>query len=160
MVTTLSALVIKSATAHLFHVGDSRIYLYRNGALEQLTRDHRIWASQDREFLSHAMGIDPHIDIDYKALGVEFDDLFLFTTDGAHEFLTDKQLLSLLCEHGGNLKNAANRVVAEALNRGSTDNVTCQLLMVESLPTEDVNDIQEKISLKLIYSRCTTSYTR
>jgi len=145
MVTTLSAMVIKSTTAYLFHVGDSRIYLYRDGSLEQLTRDHRVWISKDREFLSRAMGIDPHVDIDYKALGIDTGDLFVFTTDGVHEFLTDKQLKQLIDDHGANLKDTANRVVSASLEKGSTDNVTCQLLLVESLPSEDANDIQHKI---------------
>lgn len=145
MVTTLSAMVIKSTTAHIFHVGDSRIYLYRDEFLEQLTRDHRVWVSKDREFLSRAMGIDPHVDIDYRALGIEAGDLFLFTTDGVHEFLTDKQINSLIKSHGNNLKNTANVLVSSALEKGSTDNVTCQLLLVESLPSEDADDIQHKI---------------
>lgn len=43
-VCTLSLLVIKTSTAHLFHVGDTRIYRLQGQALEQLTEDHRVWA--------------------------------------------------------------------------------------------------------------------
>ena len=46
-VCTLSALVLKGSMAHLFHVGDTRIYRLRDKALEQLTNDHRLWLSQD-----------------------------------------------------------------------------------------------------------------
>lgn len=42
-VCTLSVMVIKSTTAHIFHVGDSRVYQLRDGALDQLTDDHRVW---------------------------------------------------------------------------------------------------------------------
>ena len=51
MVTTLSVLVIKSATAHLFHVGDTRIYRLRNGRIECLTRDHRVLVGNDRNVM-------------------------------------------------------------------------------------------------------------
>ena len=49
LVTTLSVLVIKSTTAHLFHVGDSRIYRFRDNKLELLTRDHRVWLSPKKK---------------------------------------------------------------------------------------------------------------
>lgn len=146
MVTTFSALVIKSTTAHIFHVGDSRIYLFRNGDLEQLTRDHRVWVSKEREFLARAMGVDPHVDIDYRALAVEPGDLFLFSTDGIHEFLTDIQIRKLIEEHGYNLQHAAGTIVSSSLKHGSTDNVTCQLMRVLTLPSEDADDIYQRVT--------------
>src|SRR6266566_1780338 len=51
-VCTLSAMVLKSTTAHIFHVGDTRIYRVRDNALEQLTSDHRVFVSQDHSYLS------------------------------------------------------------------------------------------------------------
>ena len=58
-VCTLSAMVIKSTTAHIFHVGDSRIYRLRGKALEQLTSDHRVWISQGQSYLGRALGFKP-----------------------------------------------------------------------------------------------------
>jgi hypothetical protein len=146
MVTTFTGLVIKSTTAHLFHVGDSRLYLFRDGELEQLTRDHRVWVARDRDFLSRAMGIDAHMDIDYRALAVETGDLFLFTTDGVTGYLTDNRLRQLLRERGDNLQACANRIMEEALHAGSHDNVTCQLIRVLSLPQQTEDDILQKIT--------------
>jgi serine/threonine protein phosphatase PrpC len=146
MVTTFSALVIKSTTAHLLHVGDSRIYLYREGELEQLTRDHRVWVSKEREFLARAMGVDPHVDIDYRALAVDPGDLFLFITDGVHEFLSDNQLRRLVGELSYNLQHTANTIVERALTNGSSDNVTCQLLRVLTLPSEVAEDIYQRVT--------------
>jgi len=146
MVTTFTGLVIKSTTAHLFHVGDSRLYLFRDGELERLTRDHRVWVSKDRDFLSRAMGIDAHVDIDYRSLAVEPGDLFLFTTDGVTGHLTDNRLRQLLREHGGNLQACAQHIMEEALRAGSHDNVTCQLLKVLSLPQQTEDDILQKIT--------------
>src|SRR3978361_855633 len=84
-ICTLSAMVIKSTTAHLFHIGDSRIYRLAGQALEQLTEDHRVIVSSEQNYLSRALGINPHIEIDYRALQLEKGDVFLLATDGAYE---------------------------------------------------------------------------
>lgn len=146
MVTTFSGLVIKSTTAHVCHVGDSRIYLYRDGDLEQLTQDHRVWVGKDRDFLSRAMGIDAHLEIDYRSLAVSPGDQFLFVTDGVSGYLTDNQLRQLLAAHGDNLQSCANAIVEEALYKGSSDNVTCQLLRVLDLPTRTEDDLLQRIT--------------
>ena len=57
-VCTLSAMVIKSTTAHIFHVGDSRIYRLVGHALEQLTDDHRVIVSSEQSYLGRALGIN------------------------------------------------------------------------------------------------------
>ncbi|WP_275099022.1 bifunctional protein-serine/threonine kinase/phosphatase [Sedimenticola hydrogenitrophicus] len=146
MVTTLSVAVVRSTTAHLFHVGDSRIYLYREQRLEQLTQDHRVWVSKDQDLLSRAMGIDSHLEIDYRSIALNPDDLLLFSTDGVHDFLTDRQLQKLLREHRGNLQQAAKAITTSALEQGSSDNVTCQLLRVISLPDEQMDDILQRVA--------------
>lgn len=146
MVTTFTGLVIKSTTAHVFHVGDSRLYLFRDGELEQLTNDHRVWISKDQDFLSRAMGIDAHIDIDYRSLAVEPGDIFLFTTDGVTGYLTDNRLRQLLREHDGQLQASAAGIMEEALRNGSHDNVTCQLLKILQLPQKTEDDILQKIT--------------
>src|SRR3974390_1767027 len=76
-VCALSAMVFKSTTAHLFHVGDTRVYQVRGKSLEQLTRDHRLRVSEDQSYLSRALGIDPQLEIDYQNLQVEKGDVFL-----------------------------------------------------------------------------------
>jgi serine/threonine protein phosphatase PrpC len=146
MVTTFTGLVIKSTTAHVFHVGDSRLYHFRDGDLEQLTQDHRVWVGRDRDFLSRAMGIDAHIDIDYLSLAVEPGDIFLFTTDGVSGYVTDNRLRQRLRQQGDNLQACAQAIMEEALQGGSHDNVTCQLLKVLSLPEKTEDDILQKIT--------------
>ena len=84
-VCTFSAMVIKSTTAHLFHVGDSRIYRVAGQALEQLTEDHRVIVSSEQSYLSRALGINPQIEIDYRTLQIETGDVFLLATDGVYE---------------------------------------------------------------------------
>ena len=70
MVSTLSILVFKSTTAYIFHIGDSRIYRIRGGNLELMTRDHRVFISNDRNYLNRAMGVEPRLEVDYKAFRV------------------------------------------------------------------------------------------
>lgn len=145
MVTTFTGLVIKSSTAHIVHVGDSRLYRYRDGELEQLTRDHRVWVSEDREFLSRAMGADPNVDIDYKSIPVQAGDLFLFSTDGIHEYLTRKDITDTI-EAEPHLQACVNQLVEKALQNGSRDNVTCQLLRIINLPPAEEEDLYQQIN--------------
>ncbi len=133
MVSTLSVLVLKSNTAHIFHVGDSRIYLLRQNRLEQLTRDHRLWVSHNKSYLNRAMGIEPHLEVDYKNLALEPGDRFLLSTDGLHDFIDDKTLKEQLAD-GDDLDAIAANLVQVALNNHSDDNVSCQLVHIDSLP--------------------------
>ncbi|MEA3412806.1 MAG: bifunctional protein-serine/threonine kinase/phosphatase [Pseudomonadota bacterium] len=132
-VTTLSALVVKSATAYLFHVGDTRIYRLRGNELECLTTDHRVTVSADREYLSRAMGIDLNVEIDYRALPVEEGDVYVMTTDGVHDYLSSAEIVSILSECDVT-HEVADRIVDSAFGNGSHDNLTCQVLRVDSLP--------------------------
>ena len=92
MVSTLSILVCKSTSGHIFHIGDSRIYRIRKGDLELMTRDHCIQVSAEKSYLNRAMGIEPRLDVDYKSFPLEKGDLFIMTTDGVHGFIAEKPL--------------------------------------------------------------------
>lgn len=140
MVSTLSVLVIKSNTAHIFHVGDSRIYLLRQNNLEQLTRDHRLWVTNDKSYLNRAMGIEPHLEIDYKSLTLEKNDRFLLTTDGLHDFVDEKTLKTLLAAIN-DLDDIATALVRTALENGSDDNVTSQIVHIDCLPQLQEDEI-------------------
>lgn len=145
MVTTLSALVFKSTTAHIFHVGDSRIYRFRDDYLEQLTQDHRVWVSKTRNYLSRAMGIDPHLDIDYKTIALEPGDIFVMTTDGVHDFIDDTALKQIASGNSA-LDIIAGAIVKRALDAGSDDNVTCQLLRIDALPVQQANEVYNELT--------------
>ena len=150
MVTTFSALVLKSTTAHIFHIGDSRIYRFRQNKnrssdLELLTTDHRVWISDEKNYLSRAMGIDSHLDIDYKTLAIEQGDTFLMTTDGVHDYLSDQQLKEHL-KAKSNIEVTADKIVAHALDLKSHDNVTCQIVKIDSLPSQDANEIYNDLT--------------
>jgi len=147
LLTTMSSVVIKSTTAHLFHVGDSRIYrMSSDGDLECLTRDHQNWASKEKAFLSRAMGADSLVEIDYRNLPVEEGDLFLLTTDGVHEHISHKALSATLRELRGQPERAAKKLVQRALENGSEDNVTCQVVEVEHLPIQNEEEFFQHLT--------------
>ncbi len=132
-VTTLSILVIKSRQAHIFHIGDSRIHRYRDGHLEQLTRDHSARVSEETCYLTRAMGMHLSLKIDYRVVEVEAGDLFLSTTDGAHEHLSKEEVSDILDQRRDNPNLACETLVAKAVDNGSRDNASCALLRVIDL---------------------------
>ncbi len=133
MVSTLSILVLKSTTAHLFHIGDSRIYRLRRGNLEQMTRDHRVWVSDEKSYLNRAMGIEPRLEVDYKGFPVEQGDLFFMSTDGVHDFISEKTLKKFL-QTEADCDQLARQIVQHARDNNSDDNLTCQLFRVDEIP--------------------------
>jgi serine/threonine protein phosphatase PrpC len=145
-VCTLSALVVKSTTAYIFHVGDSRIYQLRGGVLEQLTNDHRVWVASDRSYLSRAMGVNPRLEIDYQTLQVAPGDVFLLATDGVYEHVAPDFIVDTVARHGDDLDQAAAIIAGEAAQRGSKDNLTLQLVRIDSLASPQANEIHRQLS--------------
>ena len=144
-VCTFSALVIKSTTAHLFHVGDARIYRLRGEQFEQLTEDHRVWISSQQSYLARALGMDRKVEIDYLALQLEAGDLFLLATDGVYEH-TDAPCVRAAIAAAPDLDAAARVIADEALARGSGDNLTVQLVRIDELPAPEANEVYRQLS--------------
>lgn len=133
-VCTLSAMVIKSTTAHLFHIGDSRIYRLSGNTLEQLTNDHRIVISSQQSYLGRALGVNPQIEIDYQMLRTEPGDVFVLATDGIYEHLSARRIAMAVNEGHADLDGAAKAIVDQAYEAGSTDNLTVQIVRVDEVP--------------------------
>jgi serine/threonine protein phosphatase PrpC len=131
MICTFSGAVLKSACAHIFHAGDSRIYLVRNGTIEQLTTDHRVRVARNQEYLSRAFGINSALEVDYRAVPVMAGDILLFTTDGVHDYARDSQMLDILRNTSDGLASAAQNIVQAAYANESPDNLTCQLVRID-----------------------------
>jgi len=144
-VCTLSVLLLKSTTAHLFHIGDARIYRLRDGALEQLTRDHRVWVSQDTHYLGRAMGINSHLEIDYQTLPLERGDLYFLATDGVYEHVCAPFVAQVIDAHADDLDTAARLIVEEAFAQGSDDNLTVQLVRIDDLPDHGADEVQQRL---------------
>ena len=139
-VCTLSAMVIKSTTAHIFHIGDSRIYRVSGNSLEQLTNDHRVVISSVQSYLGRALGVNPQVEIDYQTLKVEKGDTFLLATDGIYEHVGSRDLAKAIRDGADNLDQAAKAIVALAFERGSQDNLTAQIVRIDELPDSNASE--------------------
>lgn len=145
-ICTLSAIVFKGRTAHVFHVGDSRVFQLASGSLEQLTRDHRLTVSKTESYLNRAMGVDPNVEIDYLAVDLKPGNVFVLSTDGVHEFMSPREMAALIAA-ADDLDAAAREIVARALANGGDDNLTVQIVRVDSLPEEDAQDVLQSAEL-------------
>jgi len=139
-VCTFSALVFKSSTAYLFHVGDAQVFRLAGGGAEPLVEPHRVWVSPDKHFLSRALGIKQDLDIDYRELSLELGDTFVLATDGVYEFIEPTQLCATIEAHNDNLELAAEKIVQQAIELGSDDNLTVQIVRVDSLPRGNASE--------------------
>lgn len=140
-VCTLTAMVIKSTTAHIFHIGDARIYRIVGSTLEQLTEDHRIVVSSKQSYLGRALGVNPQIEIDYRSLPVEKGDTFILATDGVYEHVSARFTTDTLGHGGNDLDSVARTIGEEAFRQGSRDNLTVQVVRIDELPVSEATDI-------------------
>ncbi|UDL05878.1 bifunctional protein-serine/threonine kinase/phosphatase [Marinobacter sp. CA1] len=144
MVCTFSAVVVKNNRAHLFHVGDSRVYLLRDGELDCLTRDHHILVGADKPALARAMGVEANIEIDTRRLTLAPGDRLILTTDGTHDSLSPRALAE--CASAEDPEAAAEWLVTTAYDNGSRDNLSAQVIVVDHLPAEDLEAHYERLS--------------
>jgi serine/threonine protein phosphatase PrpC len=140
-VCTLSALVIKSTTAHIFHVGDSRIYRVSGTTLEQLTEDHRVVISSEQSYLGRALGVNSQIEIDYLMFKVEKGDTFVLVTDGIYEHAGERVIARVVKDGADDLDQAAKAIVELAYELGSKDNLTVQIVRVDELPDAAAREV-------------------
>jgi serine/threonine protein phosphatase PrpC len=145
-VSTFSAIILKSNKAHIFHVGDSRAYLLRNGEFTQMTRDHVTSIGDQKRYLSRAMGLDVNLDVDYQTLALEEGDTFFLSTDGVHDFITDELIKGFIENAADISEETCNAIIAKALENDSNDNLSCQLVKVDALSGDDANTVINKLA--------------
>ncbi|QYJ78736.1 bifunctional protein-serine/threonine kinase/phosphatase [Shewanella acanthi] len=153
-VCTFSAVIFKSCSLHLLHVGDARVYLWRKGELSRLTRDHACGKGGTGKgvFLTRALGLEPKLDIDYSSLSLEVGDGVLLMTDGIYANVPDTVIAEHLRNHpvhdDDDSDNLCRALVLLALAAGSDDNLSCQYLQVKSLPSMDKADLYLSLASK------------
>jgi PPM family protein phosphatase len=128
------------------HVGDSRAYLMRHGALTQLTEDHsllndyirlqhpspsEIDAFPHKNVILRALGMKEHVDVDVRRVPLEEGDLLLLCCDGLFSLVAPDRLAALLRDARGDLARAVRALIAAANQAGGTDNVTCVVAQVQ-----------------------------
>jgi len=145
-VCTFTALVIKSNTAHIFHVGDTRVYRLIDNNLEQITEDHRLWVSKEKSYLRRALGMKEQLELDYHSFTLDIGDLIILATDGVYEFIDDKFIIETVKKYTGDLDKAASLIIEEALQQGSTDNLSIQIIRIDQLPIQDVDEAYQQLT--------------
>lgn len=141
MGTTLVLGLFRDRSLFFAHVGDSRLYRYRNGRLRQLTRDHSLIqqlvdeglfanrreaqnAGVGDNVLLRSLGLEAQVEPDVGDARIEPHDLYLFCTDGLAGKVPDEHIETLLAGAGHNLDLLAERLKQAALDVGGPDNVT------------------------------------
>jgi len=146
MATTVAAVLVDGDTANLAHVGDSRVYLFRDGSMTQLTSDHS-WVNEQiqsgiisadqarrhplRNVVTRALGGKPDLAVDIQVQTMASGDILLLCSDGLTTMLPDEDIAETIASAGGDIQDAAKSLVAEANDRGGEDNITVLLLKFE-----------------------------
>ncbi len=146
MGATLTAAWIDGEKLSIAHVGDSRVYLLRSGALEQLTKDHSLVAEQMRRgiltaeeaersqmqsVLLRALGTHEEVEVDAEEHVLFEQDILLLCSDGLTRMVADRDIARTLRAESEPHK-AADELVALANKNGGADNVTAIVVRMES----------------------------
>lgn len=154
MGTTIVATLFSARRGRLYvaHVGDSRAYRVRSGAIEQITRDHSLLndymlampqmteeqlSEIPKNVITRALGMQENVEIDLSEFPVEQGDIFLLCSDGLSGMLADQELLSIVTSTD-DLDEACRRLVNTANENGGEDNVTVVLVRVETLSLDEL----------------------
>lgn len=153
MGTTMTALYLPgNGEAYCCHIGDSRLYLYRDGQLQQVTRDHTFVADlqeqgkitreeafvhPQRHILLQAMGVDENIQTDCLHFIVQPQDRLLLCSDGLSDMLRDREIADIIGAE--DLQTAADRLLEQSLDNGGRDNVSLILLDLAAQGEEGCN---------------------
>jgi PPM family protein phosphatase len=143
MATTVVSVLVDGTNANLAHVGDSRIYLYRRGTLQQLTSDHS-WVNEQiksgilsadqarthplRNVVTRALGGRADLDVEMQVHETQDGDMLLLCSDGLTTMVPDAEIARVVSEHDPDVTAAAEALVREANARGGEDNITVLLL--------------------------------
>jgi serine/threonine protein phosphatase PrpC len=143
MGTTIVTLACSPGGVFVGHVGDSRGYRIRDGAIEQITEDHSLLndylkvhklSAEDIEHFPHknvivrALGMKDIVNVEVHKLSVRPGDLYLLCSDGLSNMLPDSEILSTCQGAGQDLKAACRDLINNANARGGQDNITAVLV--------------------------------
>lgn len=147
MGTTLVAALFHHDRVALAHIGDSRAYRFRQGSLQQLTRDHSQlqeqidaglvspeWArfAPNKNLITRALGVAPQIDVEVNDYPTENDDIYLLCSDGLSDMLSHEQMIDILKSNYSDLDLLCDTLVEAANNNGGRDNISVVLVKVQS----------------------------
>ena len=147
MGTTLTAVYVGEHEISIAHVGDSRAYRLRDGALERLTEDHSLvdellrqgrltpeeaLEHPQRSVITRALGPEGAVEVDTRSYAARDGDVYLLCSDGLTTMLAEDRLAELLLAHA-TLREAGEALITAANEAGGRDNITVVLLRLEDL---------------------------
>lgn len=148
MGTTIVSAVIRKGILHLSHVGDSRAYLYRDGTLELLTRDHSMvqalvekgsiteeeaYRHPGKNLITRALGVGPEVEAEAVAVRIKQDDIVLLCSDGLSNYVAAEEMTGILRDTP--FFETANTLIEAALAAQGNDNITALLIKAEAEET-------------------------
>lgn len=151
MGTTIVAAVLHHDTITIAHVGDSRAYRLRQGALVQITCDHSLLQEQidaglisaeqaryapNSNLVTRAVGIAQDIEVEVHEHQVAPGDLYLLCSDGLSDMLQPEEMLDILLSQPATLESACEMLVQAANDNGGHDNISVVLMRLESNNSE------------------------
>jgi protein phosphatase len=150
MGTTIVAGLFFDDRLTVAHVGDSRLYRWRAGQLEQITQDHSLlqelvargfYSPQEaaraasKNYVTRALGVETSVDVDVRDVAVQPDDLYLLCSDGLSDMVEDEDIHLTISTFGANLETLARQLVLLSNDNGGRDNVSIVLVRVnDSFP--------------------------
>ena len=153
MGTTMTALYLPGDNkAYCCHIGDSRLYLFRDNQLKQLTKDHtyvekllqegkitpeEALVHPQRHMLLQAVGVEKKINADLLQFEVQSDDRLLLCSDGLTDMLKDEEIAELIALE--NVEEAGAQLLERALNNGGRDNVSLIIIDLGRFGEESLN---------------------
>lgn len=151
MATTLAIVYAKDGRAYIANVGDSRVYLYRDEELTQLTEDHtyvntllkagiiskeQAEVDERKNVITKALGAEDTVEPDFFQVNIMEGDIFLICTDGLYDEVDSKEMIDVLKENGS-MSDVCNKMIEKANNNGGHDNITVICLRVTE---EDIHE--------------------
>ena len=133
--STVVVLLVRGGRSAVLWAGDSRVYRWRGGQLERMTRDHSVADLEGHEgsnAVTRAVGVQPDLSVDLRQDTVRAGDRFLLCSDGLTKTLTEQQIASWLEKR--HIRAAVEGLIGDTLDAGAPDNVT--VLIVEGYADE------------------------
>lgn len=145
MGTTFTAMCRDGDSVHVAHVGDSRAYLIRNGAIMRVTMDHTLVQElllqgvitpleaknhPKRNYITRALGAGRRVEIDLVQMDVRPDDVYILCSDGLSNHVEERQMLDITLSEGG-WQDKLAQMVNIALEAGGPDNITAMYVTFE-----------------------------
>ncbi|MGZ5312763.1 MAG: Stp1/IreP family PP2C-type Ser/Thr phosphatase, partial [Solirubrobacterales bacterium] len=145
MGTTLTTALLRGDEVSIAHVGDSRAYVFRDGELKQLTKDHSLVEElrrqgrltdeeaeehPQRSIITRALGPEDKVKIDTLSFAARNDDVFLLCSDGLTTMVGEEQIGEILAD-AKSLKSAVTKLIEAANSAGGRDNITAVAFRLE-----------------------------